>query len=170
MMVAAAPALPLGVDLAAPPAVPQKSQRRRQASGPAAPQQSTFFHWEKLWLGVLVLGLLAALLVAIALPVGALLGHSFWSADGKFSGLAQYIAYARTPGVGQSLFNSLWLSAVSSTLCVALAYGYAYGVMRSCMPLAKLFRAIALVPLLAPSLLMAISLIYLFGAQGLLKS
>lgn len=170
MMAAAAPALPLGVDLAAPPAVPQKSQRRRQASGPAAPQQSTFFHWEKLWLGVLVLGLLAALLVAIALPVGALLGHSFWSADGTFSGLAQYIAYARTPGVGQSLFNSLWLSAVSSTLCVALAYGYAYGVMRSCMPLAKLFRAIALVPLLAPSLLMAISLIYLFGAQGLLKS
>ena len=170
MMAAAAPALPLGVDLAAPPAVPQKSQRRRQASGPAAPQQSTFFHWEKLWLGVLVLGLLAALLVAIALPVGALLGHSFVSVDGKFSGLAQYIAYARTPGVGQSLFNSLWLSALSSTLCVALAYGYAYGVMRSCMPLAKLFRAIALVPLLAPSLLMAISLIYLFGAQGLLKS
>ena len=170
MMAAAAPALPLGVDLSAPPAVPQKSQGRRQASGPAAPQQSTFFHWEKLWLGVLVLGLLAALLVAIALPVGALLGHSFWSADGTFSGLAQYIAYARTPGVGQSLFNSLWLSAVSSTLCVALAYGYAYGVMRSCMPLAKLFRAIALVPLLAPSLLMAISLIYLFGAQGLLKS
>ncbi|KGH00747.1 phosphonate ABC transporter permease [Comamonas thiooxydans] len=116
------------------------------------------------------MGLLGALLVAIALPVGALLGHSFVSADGKFSGLAQYFAYAQMPGVGQSLFNSLWLSAFSSTLCVALAYGYAYGVMRSCMPLAKFFRAIALVPLLAPSLLMAISLIYLFGAQGLLKS
>ena len=139
-------------------------------AGPVLPQPTRFFNWEKLWLGVLVLGLLAALLVAIALPVGALLGHSFVSVDGKFSGLAQYIAYARTPGVGQSLFNSLWLSALSSTLCVALAYGYAYGVMRSCMPLAKLFRAIALVPLLAPSLLMAISLIYLFGAQGLLKS
>lgn len=143
---------------------------RSPSSGPSSPQQSTFFHWEKLWLGVLVLGLLALLLVAIALPVGALLGHSFWSADGQFSGLAQYIAYAQMPGVAQSLFNSLWLSAVSSSLCVALAYGYAYGVMRSCMPLAKLFRAIALVPLLAPSLLMAISLIYLFGAQGLLKS
>ena len=102
--------------------------------------------------------------------VGALLGRSFWSADGQFSGLAQYMAYARTPGVAQSLFNSLWLSATSSTLCVALAYGYAYGVVRSCMPLAAWFRAIALVPLLAPSLLMAISLIYLFGAQGLLKS
>ena len=33
-----------------------------------------------------------------------------------------------------------------------------------------LFRAAALVPLLAPSLLMGISLIYLFGNQGLLRS
>ena len=93
-MMAAAPALPIGpigMDLSAPVAVPHKKQRR-QASGPAAPQQTRFFNWEKLWLGVLVLGLLAALLVAIALPVGALLGHSFWAADGKFSGLAQYIA------------------------------------------------------------------------------
>ncbi|ACY34970.1 MULTISPECIES: putative 2-aminoethylphosphonate ABC transporter permease subunit [Comamonas] len=149
---------------------PTAESRRQQDTGPAAPRQTRFFDWEKLWLGLSVLGLLGALLVAIALPVGALLGHSFVSADGKFSGLAQYLAYARTPGVGQSLFNSLWLSAFSSTLCVALAYGYAYGVMRSCMPLARFFRAIALVPLLAPSLLMAISLIYLFGAQGLLKS
>lgn len=149
---------------------PAAASRQQQGIGPASPRQTRIFHWEKLWLGALVLGLLGALLVAIALPVGALLGRSFVSADGKFSGLAQYLAYARTPGVGQSLFNSLWLSAISSTLCVALAYGYAYGVMRSCMPLAKLFRAIALVPLLAPSLLMAISLIYLFGAQGLLKS
>jgi len=150
----------------APAAAPCQQHR----TGPAAPRQAHFFHWEKLWLGALVLGLLGALLVTIALPVGALLGRSFVSADGRFSGLAQYLAYAQTPGVGQSLFNSLWLSAASSTLCVALAYGYAYGVMRSCMPLARFFRAIALVPLLAPSLLMAISLIYLFGAQGLLKS
>jgi len=169
MMAAATPALPLGADPVVPSAV-QHTARRHQDAGPAAPRPSRTFHGERLWLGGLVLGLLGVLLIAIALPVGALLGRSFWSADGQFSGLAQYMAYARTPGVAQSLFNSLWLSATSSTLCVALAYGYAYGVVRSRMPLAAWFRAIALVPLLAPSLLMAISLIYLFGAQGLLKS
>ncbi|MDR3005727.1 MAG: putative 2-aminoethylphosphonate ABC transporter permease subunit [Acidovorax sp.] len=152
-----------------PPAAAGKALRR-QVSGPAAPRETRFFNWENLWLGLLVLGLLAVLLVAIAMPVGTLLGRSFWTADGKFSGLSQYWAYVRMPGVGQSLFNSLWLAALSSTLCVALAYGYAYGVVRSCMPLAKWFRAVALVPLLAPSLLMAISLIYLFGTQGLLKA
>lgn len=169
MMAVATPALPLGADPVVPSAVPHTA-RRHQDAGPAAPRPSRTFHGERLWLGVLVLGLLGVLLIAIALPVGALLGRGFWSADGQFSGLAQYMAYARTPGVAQSLFNSLWLSAASSTLCVALAYGYAYGVVRCCMPLAAWFRAIALVPLLAPSLLMAISLIYLFGAQGLLKS
>src|SRR2546425_9780797 len=38
----------------------------------------------------------------------------------RFTGLAQFITYARMPGVAQSLFNSLWLSAVSSTVCVLL--------------------------------------------------
>ncbi len=144
--------------------------RRSQPAGPIKPQQQSTINWERIWLGVLVFGMLAALLFAIALPVGALLGHSFWSNDGQFTGLAQYINYAQTPGVGRSLFNSVWLSALSATVCVALAYVYAYGVIRTCMPLARVFRAIALVPLLAPSLLMAISLIYLFGTQGILKS
>lgn len=38
------------------------------------------------------------------------------------------------------------------------------------MPLRGLFRGIALIPILAPSLLAAISLIYWFGNQGVLKS
>ncbi|MEC9368993.1 MAG: putative 2-aminoethylphosphonate ABC transporter permease subunit, partial [Pseudomonadota bacterium] len=47
---------------------------------------------------------------------------------------------------------------------------YAYALTRSCMPLQKLFKSIAMIPILAPSLLPAISLVYLFGNQGLLKS
>ncbi|MBC7393141.1 MAG: putative 2-aminoethylphosphonate ABC transporter permease subunit, partial [Variovorax sp.] len=40
---------------------------------------------------------------------------------------------------------------------------------RSCMPLKPLFRTTTLLPLLAPSLLSAISLIYWFGNQGVAK-
>jgi iron(III) transport system permease protein len=146
----------------------EKPARATQPAGPSRPRHGALDR-ERIWLGVLVLGMLGLLLVAVALPVGTLLGHSFLSGQGRFTGLAQYLAYVRMPGVGRSLFNSLWLSAASSTVCVALAYVYAYGITRSCMPLARFFRAVALIPLLAPSLLMAISLIYLFGAQGLLK-
>lgn len=117
-----------------------------------------------------LLGLaLVVLGVAVALPVAALLLLSFYGADGSFVGLANFIAYASGPNVLASLGNSLWLSAASAAICVTLAYGYAFALMHSCMPGRRLLRAIALVPLLAPSLLMAISLIYLFGNQGLLK-
>jgi iron(III) transport system permease protein len=95
--------------------------RRSAPAGPARPQGRSR-HWDRWWLGALVLGALAWLLATIALPVASLLGRSFWDDAGRFTGLAQFIAYARMPGVAQSLFNSLWLSAVSSTVCVLLAY------------------------------------------------
>ncbi len=50
-----------------------------------------------------------------------------------------------------------------------LAFVYAYALQRSCMRWKGLFQALALIPILAPSLLPAISLVYLFGNQGFLK-
>lgn len=114
---------------------------------------------------LLLLGLLF-----IVLPVGSLLLRSFWDAQGQWVGLAHYAAYLQTPALSESIGRSVRLSALSSLLCVLLAYGYAYALTQSCMRHKGLFRAAALVPLLAPSLLMGISLIYLFGNQGLLKS
>lgn len=113
--------------------------------------------------------MLLLLAVFIALPVLALLGMSLWGREGEFVGLAHFVAYAHSPNVLLSLSNSLWLSALSASLCVLLAYGYAYAISQTCLRGARFFRAVALIPLLAPSLLMAISLIYLFGNQGLLK-
>jgi len=58
---------------------------------------------------------------------------------------------------------------LSTVICVLLAFAYAYGLTRTCMPARGLFRTIAQIPILAPSLLPAISLVYLFGNQGLAK-
>lgn len=55
-------------------------------------------------------------------------------------------------------------------IIVPTAFIFAYALMRSCIPFKPLFRYLALIPLLAPSLLPAISFVYLFGNQGLLKS
>ncbi|HSA90756.1 MAG TPA: putative 2-aminoethylphosphonate ABC transporter permease subunit, partial [Burkholderiales bacterium] len=52
---------------------------------------------------------------------------------------------------------------------VPAAFAFAYALTRSCMPLKSVFRTVALTPLLAPSLLAAISFIYWFGNQGVLK-
>ena len=135
----------------------------------APPQTVVAATAERSWLAALLGAALLLLAVGIALPVLALLGMSLWGSSGEFVGLAHFEAYARSPNVLSSLFNSVWLSALSASVCVLLAYGYAYALTQSCVRGARLFRAVALIPLLAPSLLMAISLIYLFGNQGLLK-
>jgi iron(III) transport system permease protein len=59
---------------------------------------------------------------------------------------------------------------VATIIVVPLAFFYAYGLTRTRMRAKGFFLAVALLPLFAPSLLSAISLIYIFGNQGFLKS
>ena len=109
------------------------------------------------------------LLAFLAAPLAAILVQSVQDAEGRFLGLANFVAYAQTPALLQSLWNSLWVSAVVTAVAVPAAFVFAYAITRSCMPAKSLFRGITLIPLLAPTLLSAISLIYWFGNQGVLK-
>src|SRR5262249_34728649 len=80
-----------------------------------------------------------------------------------------YARYFATPTLVASLGNSLAVAGLATAIVVPLAFLYAYGLTRTCMPVKNLFVALALLPLFAPSLLPAISLIYIFGNQGFLK-
>jgi len=127
-------------------------------------------HWTDRIAHLVIAGVALLLVAFLALPLLAILGQAVEDRAGEFVGLANFIEYARTPSLLQSLWNSLWVSAVVTLITVPLAFGFAYALTRSCMPAKGLFRAITLIPLLAPSLLSAISLIYWFGNQGALKS
>ena len=116
------------------------------------------------------LTLVALLLLAfLAGPLLAILQQAVQDAQGRFVGLSNFIAYAKTPALMTSLWNSVWVSALVTVVTVPLAFGFAYALTRSRMPFKPLFRGVTLIPLLAPSLLSAISLIYWFGNQGVLK-
>jgi len=120
-------------------------------------------------LGVGLLLLAAWLAASVLLPLGALLVKAFQSPAGAFVGLDNFRAYFGNPALPRSIGNSLWIGALSAAICVLLAFTYAYGLTRTCMPGRSVFRVIAQIPLLAPSLLPAISLVYLFGNQGLAR-
>ena len=109
------------------------------------------------------------LLVFLAAPLVAILQKSVQDGDGRFVALHNFISYAQTPALLQSLWNSVWVSTVVTVVTVPTAFVFAYALTRSFMPAKGLARALTLVPLLAPSLLSAISLIYWFGNQGVLK-
>lgn len=121
-------------------------------------------------LGLMTALLLLWLLVTVAAPLATLLVKSVQNNKGDFVGLANYASYFSTPTLVASLWNSLWISALSTAIVIPLAFVYAYCLKRSCMPVKTLFLSIALLPIFAPSLLSAVSLIYIFGNQGFLKS
>jgi iron(III) transport system permease protein len=127
-------------------------------------------HWSDRMAHVALAAVALLLLAFLAAPLGAILVKSVQDGDGRWIGLKNFIDYARTPALLQSLWNSLWVSALVTVITVPPAFGFAYALTRSCMGFKKLLRGITLIPLLAPSLLSAISLIYWFGNQGVLKS
>ena len=109
------------------------------------------------------------LLVTVALPLYALLSKSFQNRDGAFVGLANYVTYVSNPALFSSFLNSVVVAAIATAVTIPGAFVYAYALTRSSVRGKGLFSTLALIPILAPSLLPGIALIYLFGNQGLLR-
>ncbi|MFN0186719.1 MAG: putative 2-aminoethylphosphonate ABC transporter permease subunit [Aquabacterium sp.] len=126
-------------------------------------------HWTERIAHLALALVVLALLAFLAAPLAAILVKSVQDNQDRFVGLANFIAYAQSPALLQSLWNSVWVSVLVTAITVPAAFVFAYALTRSCMRFKGLARTITLVPLLAPSLLAAISLIYWFGNQGALK-
>jgi len=122
--------------------------------------------WIMRW-GMLVLGVWLS--VAVVLPLYTLLSKGLEDHAGRFVGLANFAEFFATPVLFNSIYNSLTIAIISTVITITLAFVYAYALTRSCMPGKGIFKGIAMVPILAPSLLPAISLVYLFGNQGMIK-
>ena len=107
--------------------------------------------------------------VFLVLPLGSLIFKSLQNKDGDFVGLVNYYLYLQEPALFQSLYNSLFVAITSTIIVVVIAFLFSYALTRTCMPFKGFFKLIALVPLLSPSILAAIALVYWFGNQGVLK-
>jgi iron(III) transport system permease protein len=115
---------------------------------------------------VLVIG--AYLVVALAMPLYAMLSKSMLNSDGSFTGFTNYVAYFQTPALVYSIKNSLFVGLLTTSITVTIAFLLAYALTRSRMPAKPVFKTVAMIPILVPSLLPGIALIYLFGRQGLI--
>ena len=130
---------------------------------PVSPRRLTA---EEIVMRAAIAALLVFLVLAIAVPLAVLLIKSFQDGDGRFVGLANYARYFTTPTLVASLWNSVWVAALSTAIVVPLAFLYAYALTRTCLRAKGLFMAVALLPLFAPSLLSAISFIYIFVVRA----
>jgi iron(III) transport system permease protein len=126
-------------------------------------------HWHDRLAQVLLLGCCALLALFLLGPMVAILIKSVQDKSGAFVGLLQFREYFATPALQSSIWNTFWVAIVVTGITIPLAFAYAYALTRSCMRGKIIFRVIALTPILAPSLMAAISFIQWFGNQGALK-
>jgi iron(III) transport system permease protein len=117
---------------------------------------------------MVVIGVFLA--VFVLLPLYTMMSKSVENKAGDFIGLANYAEYFSTPALFLSAINSLYISVIGTVVVVGTAFVYGYALTRTCMPFKWLFKLIAAIPLLTPSLLSGISLVYWFGKQGVAKN
>jgi len=122
----------------------------------------------KMRICMLVIGLFLAL--AIILPLYTMFSKSLENKAGDFIGVSNYIDYFSTPSLFQSAYNSILISIIGTIIVLLFAFVYAYALTRTQMPFKWFFKIIAVIPLLTPSMLSGISLVYWFGNQGVAKS
>jgi len=84
------------------------------------------------------------------------------------TGLDNYTSYFTNPALFGSIENSVKIALLSTAITLVLAFGVAYSIHRTCIPFKAAFKLVAMMPILVPSLLPGIALVYMFGTQGYL--
>ncbi len=88
---------------------------------------------------------------------------------GTTRSLANFAEYFGNPSLSRSITNSFTVALITTLITVGLAFGFAYSLHRTRMRFKSAFQTIAVIPILVPSLLAGLSLVYLFGNQGIAK-
>lgn len=109
--------------------------------------------------------LFVLLAVFLLYPILAVLVKSIRGPSGYT--LEYYRAFFSKHYYYRSLFNTLLLGAINTVVCLVIGFCLAYMTTRGPYALRRPLKVISLVPLIAPPYLFALSLIILFGRNGL---
>lgn len=115
----------------------------------------------------LIISIFAALLLFVFLPIFNVLKLSLTNPEGAFS-LDGFRKVLLDGGHRITFFNSLKLGAVVAVIATFLGYVFAFAMTRTEMKGKKFFNFIATLPIISPSFVLSLSLIFLFGRQGLI--
>ena len=131
-------------------------------------QPSTKLKVDKFIVIVVTVCVGVALVFFMLFPIGTILKMSFIK-GGSFT-LENYFKYFQNPRISQSLYNSLYVSLITMVITTILAFFYAYALQRTTIRGKGFFYIIAFMPLIAPSIMQALALIFLFGRNGLITA
>ncbi|NUF16149.1 putative 2-aminoethylphosphonate ABC transporter permease subunit [Acinetobacter lactucae] len=110
-----------------------------------------------------------ALTLAIIAPLMMLFETAFFDENQNFVGLENFYNYFASPALLSSVFNSVWVACAATVITVFLASIYAFALTNVNIKGKGFLKLVAFLPILAPSLLPSLALVYLFGKQGVFK-
>lgn len=108
-----------------------------------------------------------SLSIFLIIPLAYLCVQAFMDSKGNFIGLANFYEYLNSPALVKSIGNTIFVAISSTSIATILALVYSYGLRRANIKFKWLFRAIAMLPLFAPTMMHGIGLVYLFGNKGI---
>lgn len=85
-----------------------------------------------------------------------------------FPEVQDYLSLFSKPRWLTAIQNSLLMTLLSTLSCTAVAFLFAYVIVRLDVPCKGLFRFVTLLPIVSPPFIVALSYILLFGVQGLI--
>jgi len=142
-------------------------------------QTSPFHTWrsskqnklESNWLiKLMLILLLLTLITVIVLPLLAMFKQAFIDSNGNLVGLTHFSSYLQSKSLIQSMQNTFTVSIATTVIAVPLAFGLAFVLTRTNIKGKSFFKALAMLPLFAPTMMHGIALTYLFGHQGLIST
>jgi len=128
------------------------------------PTKSIDYHINKwsLWIPLLVL------IAFFGLPMLSIIWHSFLDDRSGQFGFSNYLTVFNMNGVWKATFNSIMLSVVTTLITLFFAFIVAYGVECTRMPGKRVISSIITLPIIAPSLVLGLGLIFILGRNGII--
>jgi len=109
-----------------------------------------------------------ALLLFFVYPLATIAVRSFTEADGGF-GLGNFVRVLQSRGFAIAVGHSLAMGSATTGLTLVLGLLIAFAIHRCCIPGRNLLMAAISLPVIAPSLVQGLGLIFLLGRNGLIN-
>lgn len=117
-------------------------------------------------LGAIIV-VIVLLLLFVVYPLGKIMLFSFTGEDGGFS-INTLIQIFTTPRYLKTFANTMGLGILVAAIATVIGYLFAYTITRTNVPCKKFLKTIATLPILSPPFILSLSIIFLFGKQGLI--
>lgn len=108
----------------------------------------------------------ASLIIFILLPIFNVIKVGF-TQNGAFS-LENARTILSTRNYRQTFYNSLLLGLVVAVAATVVGYLFAFSITRTAMRGKRFFKLMATLPIISPPFILSLSIIFLFGKQGLI--